>query len=245
VAIWKGDRHALLALLGQSLLVALLLGVAFGGLSDALDPGGRAQKTENLLLLLAVSCFWFGCNSAAPELVRERVIFLRERHFSVRVDSYFSSKFLILAFIGMIQTTVLFAVVWVWCQPECPPAFAWFTLLTLAATGTAIGLLISAVAQTESVATALVPIVIIPQIILSGVITRLSGLGELMATWLITVYWGQRALESLLPASDLRILGRDQENWYFPFAVVLAHAVVGTVVTAGILWKHQGRTGSR
>ena len=96
VSIWKGDRQALLAMLGQSLLVALLLGLVFGNLDDVSNPLERVQRTINLLFLLAVSCFWFGCNTAAKELVKERVIFLRERDFNLRVGGYFASKFLVL-----------------------------------------------------------------------------------------------------------------------------------------------------
>jgi drug/metabolite transporter (DMT)-like permease len=245
VSIWNGDRNALFALLGQSLMVALLLGLAFGSLSELSNPRERAQKTENLLLLLAVSCFWFGCNSAAVELVKERVIFLRERHFNLRVDSYFGSKFLVLTVIGLMQTTLLFCVVWAWCQPRGSPALAWLTLVALATAGTAVGLWISALAHSEAVATALVPIVIIPQIILADVITRLDGLAELMAAGLITVYWGQQALERLLPANDLATLGREQGHWFYPLGVVLAHAVIGAAATIGVLWRSQRRTGSR
>jgi ABC transport system ATP-binding/permease protein len=245
VSIWRGDRYALWALLGQSLLVALLLGLAFGNLGNVSGLMERAQKTENLLLLLAVSCFWFGCNTAAKELVKERVIFLRERDFNLRVDSYFSSKFLVLTLIGLMQTTLLFGIVWAWCQPPGAPALVWVTLVALAIAGTAIGLLISALAQSEEVAAALVPIAVIPQIILAGVITRLSGLAQLMANGLITVYWGQQALERLLPTNDLRLLAREEGNWFYPWAILLAHAVVGAAATVGVLRQTQGRTGSR
>jgi ABC-type multidrug transport system ATPase subunit/pSer/pThr/pTyr-binding forkhead associated (FHA) protein len=245
VSIWRGDRNALWALFGQSLLVALLLGLAFGSLGAMSSPRERAQKAENLLLLLAVSCFWFGCNTAAKELVKERVIFLRERDFNLRVDSYFSSKFLVLTLIGVMQTTLLFGVVWVWCRPPGVPALVWVTLVALAIAGTAIGLTISAVAQSEEVATALVPIAVIPQIILAGVITRLSGMAQLIANGLITVYWGQLALERLLPTNDLRLLAREEGNWFYPWAIVLAHAVVGAAATMGVLWRTQGRRGSR
>ena len=80
-------------MLGQSLLVAVLLGLVFGDLGDVSNPVERVQRTVNLLFLLAVSCFWFGCNTAAKELVKERVIFLRERDFNLRVGGYFASKF--------------------------------------------------------------------------------------------------------------------------------------------------------
>jgi hypothetical protein len=87
VSIWRGDRQALLALLGQSLAVAVLLGMVFGNLADVTESFERVSRTGNLLLLLAVSCFWFGCNTAAKERVKERVIFLRERAFNLRVAS--------------------------------------------------------------------------------------------------------------------------------------------------------------
>ena len=240
VSIWKGERNALLALLGQSLLVALLLGLAFGSLNDASDVE-RDTRTKNLLLLLAVSCFWFGCNSAAAELVKERVIFLRERAFNLRLDSYIGSKCLVLTVMAIMQTTLLFGIVWPWCEPDAAPTLTWVTLTALAISGTATGLLISAIAQSEQVATALVPIVIIPQIILADVITRLNGLAEVLATGFITVYWGQQALECLLKGNDLAT--RNRGGWYYPVSIVFAHAVVGAAATIVVLWSRKSRTG--
>ena len=121
-----------------------------------------------------MSCFWFGCNTAAKELVKERVIFLRERDFNLRVGSYFVSKFLVLALIGVAQATLLFGIVRAWCRPPGRRLSQWLTLAALAAAGTAVGLLISAVARSEEVATALVPIAVIPQIILAGVVAPLE-----------------------------------------------------------------------
>ena len=78
-------------------MLALLLGLAFGRLGDVSEPTNRVAKTVNLLVLQAVTCFWFGCNTAAKELVKEHMIFLRERDFNLRVTSYFSSKLIVLA----------------------------------------------------------------------------------------------------------------------------------------------------
>ena len=125
------------------------------------------------------------------------------------------------------------------------PAFAWITLVALAIAGTAVGLLISALAQSEEVATAFVPIVIIPQIILAGVITRLSGLAEFTAKGFITVYWGQQALIRLLPRNDIEILRQEEGNWFAPYAIVLAHAVVAAAATVCFLLPPNGRIGSR
>ena len=67
----------------------MLLGVLFGNL-DTLprqndkEKGEHARRSVNLMFLLAVSSFWFGCNNAAKEIVKERTIYTRERDFNLR-----------------------------------------------------------------------------------------------------------------------------------------------------------------
>ena len=131
-AIWRGDLQALGAMLGQSLLVAILLGSVFGNLNDVSNPDRRVQQSLNMLLLLSVSCFWFGCNTAAKELVKERPIFLRERDFNLRAAAYFASKFAVLALIAALQATLLFVMVRAWCQPAGSAPQQWVVLNALA-----------------------------------------------------------------------------------------------------------------
>ena len=240
-AIWRGDPAALLAMLGQSLLVALLLGTIFGPLKDVENVGERAQRTVNLIFLLNVSCFWFGCNNAAKELVKERIIFARERAFNLRIDSYFASKFLLLVIIALVQVGVLFGVVRFWCGPPGLAIAQWTGFGALAVAGTALGLLLSALAKTEEVAAALVPIAVLPQIILAGVIAPLSGVGKLIAQGVITAYWGERALEALLPERDLAIVHHEQGVYGVQLAVVAGHMVLFVLVAGVALWL-QGRS---
>ncbi len=237
VSIWRGDMLALGTLLGQSLLVAVLLGVVFGDLGEVANPVERAARTVNLLLLLAVSCFWFGCNTAAKELVKERVIFRRERDFNLRVGGYLVSKFVVLNLIGVVQVALLFGIVRLWCDPPGSVLWQGTTLATLTMAGTAMGLAISTLARSEEVATALVPMAVIPQIILAGVITPLRGVARYLAQGFVTVYWGQQALERLLPEADLMHLGRAPDHGSGPLLVVLVHALVLAASTFVILWQ--------
>jgi ABC-type multidrug transport system ATPase subunit len=236
VSIWRGDPVALLAMLGQALLVALLLSIVFGRLDDVANPVERAQRAVNLMFLLNVACFWFGCNSAAKELVKERVIYTRERGFNLRIDSYLASKFLVLVLIVLVQVTILFGIVHLRCGPPGSALGQWFALLVLGVAGTALGLLISALARTEDVAVALVPIAVMPQIILAGVIVRLSGLGKLLARSGITVHWAEQAVESLLPDADLKQLDLHPEGYFEPLGVVAAHAAAFVLLTLVLLW---------
>ncbi len=235
----------MLALLGQCLLVALLLGLVFGRLGDVPNAVERVQRTVNLLFLLAVSAFWFGCHTAAKELVKERVIFLRERDFNLRVGGYLVSKFVVLSVLSVTQASLLFGIVRAWCGPPGPAVLQWLTLASLATAGTAVGLLISTIAPSEEVATALVPIAVIPQIILGGVIAPLSGIARSFAEWFISVHWGQKALERVLPEADLMRLAREKLEWSAPLAIVSAHAAAAGLAVLVVLSRTRGRGRAR
>ena len=241
VSVWQGDRQALAAMLGQSLLVAVLLGIVFGRLNAIDNPVERAHRTVNLLFLVCVSCFWFGCNNAAKELVKDRVIYRRERDFNLRAGSYFVSKSAVLVLIALIQVAILCGIVQLWCGPAGSAIGRALALALLATAGTMLGLLISALARTEEVAVALVPIAIVPQIILAGVIAPLTGLGRLLAESLITVRWGEKAVESLLPQADLDAVHIDHPSFLPQLTMLAAHALVFAVATVVALWR-QGRT---
>jgi len=149
---------------------------------------------------------------------------------------------LILALISVIQASLLFGIVRVWCDLPGSAAFQWITLSALAMAGTAIGLLISALARSEEVATALVPIVVIPQIILAGVVAPLSGVAQWMAKGFVTVYWAQETLEHLLPESDRTLLGRSSAAWGGTFGLVLCHLAVAATLAIVVLSRFDRET---
>jgi hypothetical protein len=134
----------------------------------------------------------------------------------------------------------LFVIIKFWCAPTGSAASQWVVLAALAAAGTMLGLLISALANTEEVAVALVPIAIIPQIVLAGVIAPLHGLGKVLADGLITSHWAAGALEALLPREWLFSLQRDRPSYGVQVMVVVFHVFAFAIATLIILAK-QGR----
>jgi ABC-type multidrug transport system ATPase subunit/pSer/pThr/pTyr-binding forkhead associated (FHA) protein len=247
-AIWRGNYPALLAMLGQSVVVAALLVMLFGELkqvvnpSNPLDPTGAvdyARKSVNLLFLLAVTSFWFGCNNAAKEIVKERDIYTRERNFNIRIGNYYCSKFLLIMLFVELQILVLAGVVKEWCAPPGGFAEQCLVLTCLAAAGVALGLAISAAAPSEETAITLIPLAILPQIILSGVIAPLSGLSKAMAENLITAYWGNRGLDALLTADQARAAGVDRGTLAGAVLVVLMHTGL-LIVAAFVVLSWQG-----
>lgn len=250
-AIWRGDYLSLLAMAAQAVVVALLLGVLFGNL-DTLPRQTEKEKSEyagrcvNLMFLLAVSSFWFGCNNAAKEIVKERTIYTRERDFNLRVGSYYASKLVLLTVFSSLQSVLLFTIVRIWCGPPGSAASELTVLLALALAGVTLGLAISALATTEEMAITLIPMAVIPQIILSGTISPLQGWSKLLALIGISTYWGKRGLDACLPEAVAKAAppaGVDQiSHPSVAVLVLLAHAVVGIVVAMAVLhWQNRRR----
>jgi ABC-type multidrug transport system permease subunit len=194
------------------------------------------------MFLLAISSFWFGCNNAAKELVKERTIYTRERDFNLLVSSYFSSKILLLTLFSAIQTVALFAIVRSWCTPPGAALPQLAVLLALALAGVSIGLAISALAASEEMAITLIPMVVIPQIILSGAIVPLDGVSKWLGQFAVATYWGKRGLDAGLPANLVRAIGLDQHSTAFALLVLLAHACVAIGLALAVLhWQNRRR----
>jgi ABC-type multidrug transport system ATPase subunit/ABC-type multidrug transport system permease subunit len=243
-AIWRGDYPSLLAMAGQALLVAVLLGLLFGNLDTVKDAGDHARRSVNLLFLLAVSSFWFGCNNAAKEIVKERVIYTRERDFNLLVASYYASKLLLLTLFSCSQAVLLFVVVRVWCSPPGPFFAELVVLMALALAGVTLGLAISAFAATEEMAITLIPMAVIPQIILSGAISPLEGVSKTLALVGISTYWGKRGLDSLLPSDVAEALpGLERHSTTAAVLVLLLHAVLCITAALVVLWWQNRRRG--
>ena len=87
----------------------------------------------------------------------------------------------------------------------------------------------------------LIPVAVIPQIILSGVIAPLEGLSKGLAQWFITVYWGNRGLDSLLTEQQAKLGGLEQGSFMVAILVLCLHAGVCVVAALGILlWQGRG-----
>ena len=126
------------------------------------------------LFLVIIATIWLGTSNAAREIVGEMVIYRRERMFNLRILPYMLSKIIVLNFFGLIQILLMTGIVhflmgW---------ANYWQTLGILCLvsfTGTLMGLLISALANNPNKVMSTVPLLLLPQIMLAGVIQRIMS----------------------------------------------------------------------
>jgi hypothetical protein len=169
------------------------------------------RYTYMLLFITVVVVLWFGCNNAAKEIVKEEAIYGRERSVNLGILPYLGSKFLVMSLITIFHTLLLMVVLFGalhllhLINPErfSVPAAEYRldyldefgVLCLLAMTGVALGLALSACVSTPDRANALLPYVLIPQLILGGGFLSVgTGLLYYLAVVLSPVYWAYRAV---------------------------------------------------
>lgn len=177
VEVLLKDRLNLLILLAQAPVIALLTFFAMG----------TEQPRDFLYFVVALVAVWFGTSVAAREIIRERPVYRRERMFNLGILPYLGSKLTVLAVIVGLQCALLFVPLKLMDfaglikMPGERYGLPQFTAMLLtAAVGIALGLLISALVRTSEMSTSLVPLILIPQILFSGIIGVPTGVNRVV-----------------------------------------------------------------
>ncbi len=239
LTILCADWRSLAMMLGQCVLVAFLIVLLFGDIHEKEFPHD-AQQSARIMFLLAISALWFGCNNSAKEIVKERTIYAKERDVNLLTLSYLASKVLLLGAISLLQVGLLLAIVKIGTG-VVGGVGSCLLLFSLALTGVSLGLLISAASKSTDIAVTVVPLVLIPQIILSGAIAEVGGFAKLLAQPFIVTYWGYGGLVACLPSDSVKFLEYQDWSIWGAWFVIILHAVT---CLAAALWVLQ-YSGSR
>ena len=201
VRLLLADRRTLVMAAVQSVLIGGLIGYAFG----TFGTGQERVNAENaLLLLLSLSAIWLGCNAASKEIVGELAIYRREHDINLSTAAFIGAKYLVSAVFTVLQLAVVYVLVAALAEGIPGNRLEQFLLLTIGAlAGTAMGLVISASANTRDQATTIVPLALVPQLVLAGVLVpKLPDLAEKAAKVAVSGYWLIEAMKSVFIAVD-------------------------------------------
>jgi hypothetical protein len=175
-----------------------------GNVSEALqdfiapESGFDAQK---YLFIMAFAAMMFGCINGAREIVKEAPIYRRERTVNLGIAPYMFSKIVILGILCLLQSAVLVLAV-NWIAPIQQgillpaPLEVYITMALTSLAGLMIGLTVSALAPNNDRAVSLIPIILIPQIIFSGLLFNIDGPVLQAIGALFAVRWGMAAAGS-------------------------------------------------
>jgi len=176
------DRKNSLLMVGQAPIIAGIMCLIFSNINQSVP------------FLMAVCAVWFGTNNAAREIVGEIPIFKRERMFNQGILPYMLSKITVLSTFAALQSLLFTLILYIrysstepsWNNPV--GTFAWMLSLSIAAT--MMGLLLSAVVSTTDKVMTIVPIALIPQIMLAGVMAKIENQWVEMLSYVTLSRWG-------------------------------------------------------
>ena len=202
------DKLNLFILFAQAPAIALLAFLVMGA----------NLPRDFIYFVIALVAFWFGTSVAAREIIREKPVYKRERMVNLGILPYLSSKLFVLGMIVGLQCLLLFVplkffdLIGLMPMPGYLGGIPQFwTVLLTASVGIALGLLISALVRTSEMATSLVPLILIPQILFSGLVGVPGGVSK-AASMVMPAAWSFDAMKRLSSLDTLEEEGANPKG---------------------------------
>jgi len=180
------NKQYLLINLLEAPLLALILAVIIKYRSA---PGGKEYMfrfNENFpafLLMSIIVALFMGLTVSAEEIIRDRKILRRESFLNLSWNSYLTSKVIILFTLSAVQTfsfvlvgNVILEIEWGMLLPF------WFILFTTSCFASVLGLNISSAFNSAVTVYVMIPLLLIPQMILSGLLFSFDKLNDTIST---------------------------------------------------------------
>ncbi|PLW73742.1 ABC transporter ATP-binding protein [Streptomyces sp. DJ] len=214
-----------------------------------------------IILILAIGACFSGAANSVRELIKERVIYERERATGLSRSAYLMSKVIVLGVITALQGVVICALGFAIRElparglllREYPAVEMTMGISMLGITSMMIGLIISALVRTAEKTMPLLVMFAIVQVVFTGVLFQIfdtPGLEQF--AWLMPSRWGVAAVGATLDLGNV-MPPWDRDNptnvdplwdatlgqWGFNMAVLLVMSVVCGFVVQRLLRRHE------
>ncbi|MFD5426679.1 FHA domain-containing protein [Streptomyces sp. NPDC127084] len=240
------------------LIIMIALPFGMGAMARGLAGSKFALDTAlDALLVLCVGGVLTGAANAVRELVKERVIYQRERAVGLSRSAYLMSKVVVLGVITVAQAVVLTLVGLLGVDLSAPggkgvlmPPLIEITLAValLSFTSMMMGLVISALVPKEEVTMPLLVLLTMVQIVFCGALLELDGVrGMEQISWLVPARWAFAAMADTVdiarivpgPDTDDPLFEHSAELWAQNMAVMVVYCVFLWFLVARLLRRHE------
>ena len=253
-------RRYATALSADRTFLAIMIALPFvmGAMARALAGSRLTQETAmNALLILCVGGVLTGAANAVRELVKERVIYQRERAVGLSRSAYLMSKVVVLGTITVLQAIVLTLVALLGVNLNAPggegvlmPPLVEITVAValLAFTAMMLGLVVSALVRKEEVTMPLLVLLAIVQVVFCGALLKLHGVPGLeQLSWLVPSRWalgamaGTVELSRIVPGdlADDPLFEHSAGVWLLNVAMLVVLSVAFGYVVSRLLRRHE------
>lgn len=253
-------RRYATALAADRTFLAIMIALPFvmGAMARALS-GGELDREHamNVLLILCVGGVLTGAANAVRELVKERVIYQRERAVGLSRSAYLMSKIVVLGAVTVVQAVVLTLVALLGVDLNAPggegvlmPPLVEITVAValLAFTAMMLGLLISALVHKEEVTMPLLVLLAIVQVVFCGALLPLDGVPGLeQLSWLVPARWalgamaGTIGLARIVPGDITAdpLFGHSVGVWLLDVGMLVVLSAVCGFLVSRLLRRHE------
>lgn len=183
------DKANFRLMLLQAPIIALLICMIFNDVSGAIP------------FISSIAAIWFGVNNSAKEIVSELAVYKRERMYNLSIFPYIFSKISVLCLFSIIQSAIYIAILWINFEGhkigfEHPLlAFLWMSFVAIVST--MFGLVISSFSNSTEKVMTIIPIVLIPQIMLAGLIAKINSIPVEMISYLTISRWSTEGFNNI------------------------------------------------
>ncbi|MFF3318692.1 FHA domain-containing protein [Streptomyces sp. NPDC003035] len=239
-------------------LVSVVIPADFG-LAAPKPPSRFNGDAGTIMLILAVGMCFSGAANSVRELIKERVIYERERATGLSRSAYLMSKVIVLGVITAIQGVIICGIGFATRELPAeglvmPPAVELcVTIIALGFTSMMFGLVISSLVKTAEKTMPLLVMFAIVQVVFTGILFQVYGSPGLeQFAWLMPSRWAIAAagstldLAHLMPPWDHKdptnldpLWDHTVGQWGFNLTVLLLIGVACGVAVARLLRRHE------
>ena len=240
-------------------VVSLLIPAHYGLGPGPASVGGQNRDAGTILMIIAVGACFAGSANSVRELIKERVIYERERAVGLSRSAYLMSKVIVLGLITALQGAIICGIGF--APPKKLPTEGLvlhshpgvemaLVIMAFGFTSMMFGLIISALVKTSEKTMPLLVMFAIVQIVFTGVLFQLFGKpGVEQLSWLMPARWavagaGATAnLNMLLPwdrtTSGDPLWKHTTGTWTLDIVVLLAMSVICGLIVSRLLRRHE------
>lgn len=251
------DKIRMLLLLLQAPIIAFLLGSISDGKTFRVH-----EEASSIILIIACSLVWIGLLNSFQEVSKETGVYYRERNTNLNNTAYVFSKVIVLSILSLIQSILFVGTL---LRVMAIPKYSLIgsikveMLLTVFLTGfvaSLCGLFISAAVRNNDQAVGVVPVVMVFQIIFSGMLFKTKYVIKLFSNGAIS-RWASSALGTTVNINNIPYkspLMLKNEDMFFVYSwenlvkswnTLLLYGVFFVMSTIFVLNKKRNRSKSR
>ncbi|OIV38899.1 ABC transporter ATP-binding protein [Mangrovactinospora gilvigrisea] len=262
VSVISSDRGFIVLMAVLPLVLGAVSRVIPSADGLAAPPGGGFNKdAPTVLLMLAIAACFTGAANSVRELVKERVIYERERATGLSRSAYVLSKVIVLGVITAVQGIVIAGIGMAGRKlpteglvlKSLPEVELILVIMLLGVVAMMVGLVISSVVRAPESTQPLLVIFAIVQVVFTGALFKIPGTPGLeQVAWLMPSRWGVAAhaatinLNKILPPWDPKhpnatdpLWDHTASQWGINMGALALLAIVAGVLVTRLLRRHE------